>query len=363
MSFKINKIKIAIKGGISLLFFSVLISFVQGNQLVHIFSRIDWFFFMLSMILSPIMVVVSCLKWKMILDVGEKKIPFGTLFRIYLIGYFFSNMLPSTVGGDIVRSYYSGKIIQDQSWSAISIFIERFSGIFFLFFLVILTPVFKPSLYKSAYIVIPIVGSLFLILFTIWILKVKNPFIYPEKMFALFVKGLEKCAVVIGFKKSDKIVKTIKLRFESVMCRVEKLHSKLNFAVRTIGEDKRLLIQLVCITGLFYFLTWLNVSFALLAFDVEYQFLDICALVPTIMFVAHIPVTLLGNLGFFESVYVFYFLLIDIPGVESLAMALLLRMKMLLIGLAGFLVYFAYKHEIDGTVDHLSKEGDTDAER
>lgn len=71
----------------------------------------------------------------------------------------------------------------------------------------------------------------------------------------------------------------------------------------------------------------------------------LCALVPTILFVAHFLVTLLGNLGFFESVLVFYLLLIGIPSPASLAMELLLRMKMLLIGIVGFFVYMAYKQK------------------
>lgn len=42
------------------------------------------------------------------------------------------------------------------------------------------------------------------------------------------------------------------------------------------------------------------------AFNVEVD--KICAIVPAFMLVVHIPVTLLGNLGYFESVFVFYFL-------------------------------------------------------
>lgn len=356
MASKISKKKLVVKAVISLVFFSVLISFVQGNQLALMFSRIDWFFLSLSFILSPIMVVVSCLKWKMILDVGGEKVPFMTLFRIYLIGYFFSNMLPSTVGGDIVRSYYAGKIIEDQSYSAIAIFIERFSGIFFLFFLVILAPLFKPSLYQTLYVAIPVVGSVVLISFTIWVLRVKNPFTLPDKIFKYCMVILQKCILVTGQERSHKIVDKINTFYDSVMQRVIKLHEKLNFATKTIKNDKKLIINLTVLTVLFYFLTWVNVSLAFWAFGVQHQFIYICALVPTIMFVAHIPVTLLGNLGFFESVFVFFFLLIDIPGVETLAMALLLRIKMLLIGVVGFFVYLVYKHETGDSGNQIGLE-------
>ena len=342
---KVSKKKLFLKAIISLAFFSILLSFVQGNELAQIFSQVDWFYFALSLALSPVMIVVSCLKWKMILDAGGSRIPFTTLFRIYLIGYFFSNMLPSTVGGDVVRSYYAGKLIQDQSYSAIAIFIERFSGIFFLFFLVILAPLLLPSLYQSPYVLVPIAGSSVLIAITLWVGRVKDPYILPNKIVVVLLTVFEKMLRIVGYSKTDTLLTKINTIYNTFMGRVEKLHDKLTLALAAIGKDKKLFLQLVLLTALFYFLTWVNVSLAFLAFGVEHHFYQICALVPTILFVAHFPVTLLGNLGFFESVFVFYMLLITIPATASLAMGLLLRMKMLLIGFVGFFVYMAYKQE------------------
>ncbi len=342
---KVSKKKLLLKAIVSLAFFSILLSFVQGNELALMFSQINWFYFSLSLALSPLMIVVSCLKWKMILDAGGRRVPFTTLFRIYLIGYFFSNMLPSTVGGDVVRSYYAGKLIQDQSYSAIAIFIERFSGIFFLFFLVILAPLLLPSLYQSPYVLVPIAGSFTLIVITLWVGRVRDPYSLPNKIVAFFLKGFAKMLLFVGYQKADHVLTRVNTFYDTLMARVEKLHEKLKLALIAIRKDRKLLIKLVLITALFYFLTWVNVSLAFQAFGVEHPFYQICALVPTILFVAHFPVTLLGNLGFFESVFVFYMLLIAIPATASLAMGLLLRLKMLLIGIVGFFVYMAYKQE------------------
>jgi len=340
-----KKKKLFFKAILSLFFFSVLVSFIQGNELALIFSRIDWTYLLLSFALSPVMIGVSCLKWKMILDAGGSRIPFTTLFRIYLIGYFFSNMLPSTVGGDVVRSFYSGKLIQDQSYSAIAIFIERFSGIFFLFFLVIFTPLLLPSLYSSPYVIIPVAGSVVLIILTLWIARVKDPYVLPRKIFVLVLGLCDRMLSLVRYKKREALLEAMRVRYEKFMQRLETIHGKLVLALGAIRKDRKLLLQLVVLTALFYLLTWINVSVAFLALGVEHQFLHICALIPTILFVAHFPVTLLGNLGFFESVFVFYFLLVSIPATASLAMGMVLRMKMLLLGIIGFFVYMKYKQE------------------
>lgn len=345
MSSPVSKKKLALKAVVSLAFFSILISFVQGNELALMFSQIDWFYLLLSLALSPVMIVVSCLKWKMILDAGGSRVPFTTLFRIYLIGYFFSNLLPSTVGGDVVRSYYTGKLIKDQSYSAIAIFIERFSGIFFLFFLVILAPLLLPSLYKSVYVFVPMAGALTLLVIIFWLAKGKAPFKLINKIILLLLKLISKLLSCAGSQKSEKWVEIINSRHKKSMERLENLHGKLKLALKAIGKDNVLISQLILVTMLFYFLTMVNVSLAFLAFGVDHQFLHICALLPTISFVGQFPVTLLGNLGFLESVYVFYLMLIGISANASLAMGLLLRVKMLLMGVIGFLVYLAYKQE------------------
>jgi len=85
--------------------------------------------------------------------------------------------------------------------------------------------------------------------------------------------------------------------------------------------------------------------------------------VPTIMFTAHLPVGLLGNLGFFESVFVFYFLLIGVNGAQTLAMGLLLRLKMLTIGAIGFVVYLMYRHHRSNELKELEEFAATKTEQ
>ena len=341
----VSKKKLALKAVVSLAFFSILISFVQGNELALMFAQINWFYLLLSLILSPVMIVISCFKWKMILDAGGGRIPFRTLFRIYLIGYFFSNILPSTVGGDVVRSYYAGKLIKDQAYSAVAIFIERFSGVFFLLFLVILAPLLFPSLYKSVYVFIPMVISLTLLVIIIWLARAKAPFKIVNKIILLVLNLINKILSSVGSQKSEKWIAVINSHHKKIMERFGKLHIKLVLAVKAIKKNNLLILQLILITFLFYFLTMVNVTLAFLAFGVDHQFLHICALLPTISFVGQFPVTILGNLGFLESVYVFYLMLIGISANASLAMGLLLRVKMLLMGVIGFFVYLAYKQE------------------
>ncbi|SDP18236.1 lysylphosphatidylglycerol synthase transmembrane domain-containing protein [Desulforhopalus singaporensis] len=337
--------KMLIKVVLSLAFFSVLLSFVKKNELVEIFQQVDWFFFVVSFAVTLIMVAASCVKWRLVLALKKPDIGFCQLFKIYLIGYFFSNILPSTVGGDVVRSYYAGKLIENQSYAAVSVFVERFSGIFFLFMFVTVAPLAQPYLYKNPYIFVPALCSVGFAFITIWVWRAKRPFYLPN----LVVENILGLCKWIGRKTGLGVVERIGLGLEKiytvVIARLKRLREEMQIAVEAVKTDRSFVNRLIGLTLLFYALTWVNVYVCFLAFGVHVDFIKICAIVPAIMLVAHIPVTLLGNLGYFESVFVFYFFLVGVGGAEAFAMGLLLRLKMLAVGVAGYGTYLVYKQK------------------
>lgn len=341
--------KIALKLAFSAAFFSVLLSFVKGHELLEVFRNVNIPFLIVSFAVTVIMVVASCAKWKTVLDLKEPMIPFRELFRIYLVGYFFSNILPSTVGGDVVRSYYVGRKLENQAYSAVAVFVERFSGMIFLFFLVMVAPLFHPPLYKNPYIYIPSCAGAFFLIVVMWLWFARDPFALPNKIAKMLFEAIRGLARKSGIRIFTGGVDKGEEYYGKLLTKVKKFQNELRLALDAVKYDKLFLFRIVYLTIVFYVLTWINVYTAYLAFGVSVNFLHICAIVPAIMIVAYLPVTLLGNLGYFESVFVFYFLYAGIGGAESLAMGLLLRLKMLTMGVVGFVVYLIYKekNEID----------------
>lgn len=338
-------LKILLKVGFSVVFFSILLSFVKGNELLDVVKNVDPFYMVVGFFVTFVMLLASCAKWKVVLDLKDKKIPFLELLKIYMVGYFFSNILPSTVGGDVVRSFYAGRIIENQAFSAVSVFVERFSGILLLFVLVIIAPVFQPQLYKSAYILIPACCGLFFLFVVLWVFFAKNPFALPNMIAGKIFEILRKIVEKIKIRLFIVLVEKTELFYQKILTKLQKFRQELQVATGAIKNDKNFLFRIVYLTVFFYVLTWINVYTAYRAFGVEVNFIQICAIVPAIMLVAHVPVTLLGNLGYFESVFVFYFLLIGVGGAETLAMGLFLRLKTLMMGVVGFGVYLVYKQK------------------
>ncbi|MFH0783681.1 MAG: lysylphosphatidylglycerol synthase transmembrane domain-containing protein [Pseudomonadota bacterium] len=332
---------------VSLAFFSVLLSFVRGNELFAVIQKISWPWFAFSFVITLIMLAASCAKWKIILDLKDQPLPlsYRELLKIYFIGYFFSNILPSTFGGDVVRSYYAGRIIKNQSYAAVSVFVERFSGVFFLFLLVTAAPFFHIELLSQPYLFIPACIGLTCAIITIWLCLAANPFAIPNKAAGGLFSYLHRLMTRRCFARLVGPVGYLENLYFKILDRLKKLKSEMQIAIDAVKNNQLFLYRLIYLTLLFYILTWVNVYSAFKAFHVEVDFLAICALVPAILLVATVPITLLGNLGYYESVYVLYFLLVGVDGAETLAMSLFLRLKMLSLGGMGFIVYLVYRQK------------------
>lgn len=69
--------------------------------------------------------VVSVEKWSRILRAEGINLPWFQLWKVYWIGIFFNNFLPSSIGGDGIRILLTGRNISNIAGAASSVIIER----------------------------------------------------------------------------------------------------------------------------------------------------------------------------------------------------------------------------------------------
>ncbi len=70
---------------------------------------------------------VSALRWRKIL--GEADAGWGYLFRLYLVGNFFSLFLPTSVGGDAVRAVAASRSLPARVPAVTSVIVDRLVGV------------------------------------------------------------------------------------------------------------------------------------------------------------------------------------------------------------------------------------------
>jgi len=331
-----------IKWIVSTAFLVVVFATVQRGDLLSRLTDVDMLYFTVSFALIPFMIALSCLKWKLLLDHQEQRLPFGLLMRIYMVGYFFTNLLPSTVGGDVVRSYYVGRHVRNHTQAAVSVFVERFSGVLLLLLLGIVAPLLKPSLYTHPAVFLPAGGAAVLLLLTVWIWRIESPLRTADRIATGGFSILRRINRALRLRPLERLAGKTERAHRTFQQALEGFHEKLLVVVRTLGGNRETLFQVVGLTVSFYFMTWVNVYLAFETFHVQPAFVDICAIVPTIMLIFLLPISQ-GNIGLAEGAYVFYFHLLGYDSASALAMALFMRFKLLCSGAVGYLFYVTYQ--------------------
>ena len=82
-----------------------------------------------AILVALIAVIIMSMRWQVILRGYEFKTKWRKLFGYYLIGMFFNNFLPSTIGGDVIRVFKVVDDVENKSSALASVIIERLMGI------------------------------------------------------------------------------------------------------------------------------------------------------------------------------------------------------------------------------------------
>lgn len=126
--------KLVLKISISIVLMGVLYLMLDKEQLIKNLQSINPSYIPLILGLIVANYVVSSIRWKRLLSIyeGGDVISQTSLIKLYFIGAFFSNFLPTSIGGDVYKAVRLGRVLNDQSKAFASTFMERFSGVVIL---------------------------------------------------------------------------------------------------------------------------------------------------------------------------------------------------------------------------------------
>lgn len=309
-NFRIFKIFVAI-GLLCLLFFKIDIV-----ESLSLFTHLNLFAITSIFFVTFWLIFVSVLKWQVFLKSLDLFNPFWRLYRYYIIGYFFSNFLPSNIGGDLVRFSLTAKGKETYTTSFVAVFMERFTGIIATLLLAFITmPLalwYFEHLESILFLLFPIIAItiLFAVLF----------FVRPKHFDRYLVKE--------GF---------VKYVFEKIR--------EITSLIQSFSDKKKVLFKTMFLSIMFNLLTILNVYVVGIALDLQVKIFDLFILVPLILLISSIPLSI-NAIGIAEGAYVLCLSLVGFSASEALSIALLMRAKTLVVSLLGGLFLLAYrKHE------------------
>ncbi|MCK4828596.1 flippase-like domain-containing protein, partial [bacterium] len=118
-------VKLAISAGLLFYLFSIVDVPAMGKAL----SNATIPYIVLTLLIMVLSVVLSCYKWQALLKIDQIKSSLAELIHYYLIGIYFNNFLPTSIGGDAVRVYMLSKRKGYTAAALTSVYVERVSGL------------------------------------------------------------------------------------------------------------------------------------------------------------------------------------------------------------------------------------------
>jgi len=124
-----------IKIVISVALIGWLFSSVDFGSIWNQFAEVDWLWFIIASLLIPVGVSLGVWRWQVLLSVNGLQPGFAALVKFWLVGQFFSNFLPSNVGGDVVKAVMVAGRCGEGAWphAASSVLVARIVGLLGMF--------------------------------------------------------------------------------------------------------------------------------------------------------------------------------------------------------------------------------------
>jgi uncharacterized protein (TIRG00374 family) len=292
-----------------------------------------------ALIVALLGVVVRAYRWQVLLSALEVEVPLGQLTALYFIGFLFTNVLPTSFGGDPIRMYELSRYTHKTAESTGTVLADRFFGLIVLQAMAVVALAFSYQLVEPwiiAFTVLLFVGSLV----AVWLLL--NQRLWQslgERLKPLASLGQKQGSVPStssghGLSKVEGIIEGLKRFYES-------LHGYNVAAVgKTLGVSLIFNILLITMNYLLGLSLGARVS-------IWYYFL----FVPITSIVTILPS--FAGLGVREGAYILLFPQAGMPRETALSLSLLVyAISILTPGLIGGVIYV-----LKGARDYAAEEG------
>ena len=266
---------------------------------------------MLALLVYLATVILISWRWRILLVSQNLNISFGRLVRLYFIGFFFNNFLPTSIGGDIYRVLGAGRHSGRRATVAASVLVERLMGMLAVAVLAILAAVVVVRQLADG-------GVRGLTLGFGIVMLILAAVFFHRSTFAL----------------AERLIRRISLW--GLGGRLLRLHDALN-----MFKQKKSALVTVFFLSLIYQLLIVLFSFLVgraLGLTVPLRYFLLC--VPFTVIISLVPISING-LGVRESGYVFLLAKIGTSGSQAVSLSLLIYGLSLLASVVGGIAYIS----------------------
>jgi len=310
-----------LRGMISL----VLIVFVLWrfqDKLVHVWrllasASLGWI--VVGVALFWMAMLINAYKWWVLLRAQQVYVPFLSMANFTFVGFFFNNILPANIGGDVMRGYGLAKYTDQHAGAAASVVLDRLIGL-------------------SAYMSVAALSALAVVFLT------DRMDLWP--LAAAAVLALLALVMLGAFLISRRISRLVsRLLHRGVLERVAVIWDSLAAAFKRYRFEYKSL-ALAFIIGLTGIGATSMVNYVLsLALGGGIPLLYIFLFTPLIALVLIVPVSI-GGVGLSQVAYPFFYGLVGVSDELAIALSLFVLGVQVFCSLPGGVLWLLWKRDV-----------------
>jgi len=268
--------------------------------------------------------ILALLRWKMLLDAAKIHLPLKRVIISFAGGTFFNLFLPSTVGGDFIRSIDLAAHTKRPREVVATVLLDRLSGYVGLVVLAILAIALgwrygqDPSVLLSVGIITAILLAILLVLFNKAIYSKVNRLLHSSRQ----IERRENLSTLGKFREA-----------------LKNLHQELHI----FRHHKRVAAQNLLLSFVIQITTPISFYFIALSLGLQTNIIYFFVFMPVIGAISLLPISI-GGLGLRDATTVYFFARVGANKDLTLAMSLLSFLFILIIGGIGGLIYALTVH-------------------
>lgn len=145
-----------LKLAVSIGLVSWIIKDVDFAEVVHVLRRTDITLLVFAFCLFFLGYFLTAIRWRLLMSIHGVRPPLMVLVQSFMVGLFFNNFLPSTIGGDVSRMYDVWRIAKDKTSAVSVVLVDRFMGVLALILWATLAVMISPEIRSLPEIYAPI---------------------------------------------------------------------------------------------------------------------------------------------------------------------------------------------------------------
>lgn len=108
-------------------------------KLAEVFRQLNLWYFGLSLATFLTSQIIIAVRWWLLLRAQSIRVPLRAAIRLFFLGLFYNNLLPGSVGGDLLKAWYITKHTDKRLEGVLSVVVDRFVGLIGLVLMAVIT--------------------------------------------------------------------------------------------------------------------------------------------------------------------------------------------------------------------------------